>query len=124
MEKNFETYKSNLAAMHAAKQDNKTEWLDRLLLTRIQETLGSNPLPNVGDGDDGWGCSMEELDLLSFTFLVVEMPMLNNPVLSSTIYNDTSDYLVIFTRFYTKRSSIPRLVRMCRPRTCWSCWPL
>jgi hypothetical protein len=84
MEKNFETYKSNLSAMSAAKQDNKTEWLDRLLLTRIQETLGSGSPQIDGESDDGWGCSMEELDLLSFTFLVVEMPVLQNPVIGHT----------------------------------------
>jgi hypothetical protein len=110
MEKIFETYKSNLATMHAAKQENKVEWLDRLLLTRIQETLGNGSNQSAEEADDGWGCSMEELDLLSFTFLVIEMPMLHNPVQSLIQHQRHIDCncFSLFARFYMKRSNTPR----------------
>lgn len=81
MEKYFEAYKSNLSALHASKQENKNEWLDRLMLSRIQESIGSAALADNSSGlANGWGCPMEELDLNSFCFLVVEMPLLQHPV--------------------------------------------
>lgn len=79
MEKHFEAYKSNVSALHASRQDNQLEWLDRLLLARIQESIGSAALAD-GGGNINWGCPMEEQDLNSFCFLVVEMPLLQHPV--------------------------------------------
>lgn len=89
MEKHYETYKSNLQQIRASKQENKLEWLDRQVLARIQDTMGIavNPYDlSTSESDqpetDKTAYSLEEMDLQSFCFLVIEVPYLQHPVSS------------------------------------------
>lgn len=66
-------------------ESKKMEWLDRLTLQQIQNTLGHALVPNVnvdGTDDDAvrWGCSPKECELLKKCCIVIEMPLLPLPV--------------------------------------------
>eukprot|EP01038_Epipyxis_sp_PR26KG_P015353 gene15353-20688_t len=94
MEKNLETYKAGFSNL---KEANQLEWLDSLLLNRIQNSFAgssllineenlernSNSFDRSAEPDllNNWGSPLEEYDLKTFCFLIVEMPMFLYPVL-------------------------------------------
>jgi len=95
MEKDLEAYgTAQAAAARAGGGDARQEWLDRLALSRMQTCLedprgfaGPSPSPTTGGGTPttgagvGAGRAPEEIDLDSFCFLVLELPLLQHPVL-------------------------------------------
>lgn len=102
MEKNLENYRASLLASElqarSGKGEPRVEWLDRLALTRIQSILedslsrdmasvpvslggGSSPSQQLqGSTSNAWGRPPEELDLLTYCCLVVEMPVFPHTV--------------------------------------------
>ena len=99
MEKFVATYTTSQSCSNRSRTENKQEWLDRLSLSRMQEAVNDSLLRNAaqrsksvppspaavaedadGDADLPWGCALEEIDLESFAFLIVEMPTLQHVV--------------------------------------------
>ena len=85
MEKKLESLRRNLS--HAEHQRKKQqEWLDRLLALRIESTIkrpvgeSSGTLAGIASPELFWGRTEEELDVLHFCFLVVELPNYPHPV--------------------------------------------
>lgn len=88
MEKTLEKYKMGVSASAGVMRDSSHNWLDRILLERIYTSL-ENPEVTASDGDmlaslldqAGWGRPLEEIDLDTFCFLIIEMPSLPHEVL-------------------------------------------
>lgn len=99
-EKNIDAYKrsitSTLANPNGKNDTRKSEWLDRLTLMQMESRLtndrkqgGSDSAAATADAitagintnGDNWGYSLEEFDLNTFCYLIVEMPVLPYDVL-------------------------------------------
>lgn len=92
MEKNFEKYRYFQAS--EMKPDYRHEWLDRLLLKRIEQ---AQEIPIYGDRtsaelkefsqkyrNEFWGTSLEEVEMKKYSFLVIELPTLAHQVCTSS----------------------------------------
>lgn len=91
LEKELEAFTCNQSS-NRGRSDAKNEWLDRLTYTQLKTCLeprdSAGVVPTVpGKGPDKilrtWGRSAEELELESYCFLIVDLPILQYPVSGS-----------------------------------------
>jgi hypothetical protein len=89
MERHYERYRLTNCAENG-KYDPKTEWLDRLILKRIERfreptTIDEYSMNNPDVmlrrlKDEYFGKPLEELELKGFSYLILDMPTLSYPV--------------------------------------------
>ena len=101
MEKHYEKYRYFQA--NDSNPNYRNEWLDRLLLKRIEQ---SQEVPVYGDKtnvelkdftqkyrNEFWGTSLEDIELKSYSYLVIELPTFAHQVSNS--------FCFIFSCFYS-----------------------
>jgi hypothetical protein len=88
MEKHYERYRLT-NCVENGKFDSKTEWLDRLLLRRIEQIQGATVIDRTQTDsalflervkEEYFGKSLEELFMKGFGYLIIDMPTLSYPV--------------------------------------------
>lgn len=84
MEKHLEEFNSRMH--NNVKSDGKLEWLDRLTIGQVQDTLdGPGPNDLINTDFQSWGDVPQARDLETFCFLIVEMPQFQYPVRYSAL---------------------------------------
>jgi hypothetical protein len=85
MEKLLESYRNSTMTTEYTSR-KRLDWLDRLTVTRIEaaindaQSIDSRTLSADPNPETFWGRPTEELDLLHFCFLVIELPTYPYPV--------------------------------------------
>lgn len=106
MERHYERYRLT-NCIENGRFDPKTEWLDRLLLKRIERFRESTCIDDYCANnpdvmikrlkDEYFGKPLEELELRGFTYLILDMPTLSYPVSISQHQFDT--YLHVLLQY-------------------------
>jgi hypothetical protein len=153
LEKELEAFNSNQSATNRSRGEAKSDWLDRLTFTQLQACLQGRTADGTvttaaADGKAPaekslrtWGRSVEELELESFCFLIVDLPLLQYPVgylfhhnslfpLSKRVCDFALGILhpallialnCCLDRSCMRRSSTRRSPRTCRRTARWRC---
>lgn len=117
LERYYERYRLT-NCVENGKYDPRNEWLDRLLLKRIEVSRGGNALTEHLTGttsfltqrlrDEYFGRPLEELEMKNFSYLIIDMPTLSFPVSpSSKTEVCFTDFLIFFSNIgFVRRKTV------------------